>query len=126
MKDFELRVGKINIENPHGISVFEKRPRFLIEKEKEKALKKEILEKFLAANKSHDWIKYYQLAPKLQPLSSSFVDIHNKQSTGNEKSQFMEKDPWIPAYLELARTMKDDFVYGKPKLDLYYLGLKSE
>jgi hypothetical protein len=41
MKDFELRVGKINIENPHGISVFEKRPRFLIEKEKEKSLKKE-------------------------------------------------------------------------------------
>jgi tetratricopeptide (TPR) repeat protein len=38
----------------------------------------------------------------------------------------LEKDPWIPAYLELARTMKDDFVYGKPKLDLYYLGLKSE
>lgn len=65
MKDFELRVGKINIENPHGISVFEKRPRFLIEKEKEKALKKEIMEKFLAANKSHDWIKYYMLAPKL-------------------------------------------------------------
>ena len=22
--------------------------------------------------------------------------------------------------------MKDDFVYGKPKLDLYYLGIKSE
>jgi len=38
----------------------------------------------------------------------------------------MEKDRWCPAYLELARTMKDDFVYGKPKLDLYYRGLKSE
>jgi hypothetical protein len=22
--------------------------------------------------------------------------------------------------------MKDDFVYGKPKLDLYYLGIKPE
>jgi len=22
--------------------------------------------------------------------------------------------------------MKDDFVYGKPKLDLYYIGLKPE
>ena len=38
----------------------------------------------------------------------------------------MDKDKWIPAYLELARTMKDDFVYGKPKLDLYYRGLKAE
>lgn len=37
MKDFELRVGKIDIENPHGLSVFEKRPKFLIEKEKDKA-----------------------------------------------------------------------------------------
>ena len=37
MKDFELRVGKIDIENPHGLIVFEKRPKFLIEKEKDKA-----------------------------------------------------------------------------------------
>lgn len=38
----------------------------------------------------------------------------------------MKKDQWCPAYLELARSMKDDFVYGKPKLDLYYRGLKTE
>lgn len=39
---------------------------------------------------------------------------------------FLPKDQWTPAYLELARTMKDDFVYGKPKLDLFYLGQKTE
>jgi hypothetical protein len=38
----------------------------------------------------------------------------------------LKKDSWTPAYLEIARTMKDDFVYGKPKLDLYYRGLKPE
>lgn len=38
----------------------------------------------------------------------------------------MDKDQWIPPYLELARTMKDDFVYGKPKLNLYYRGLATE
>ncbi len=27
--------------------------------------KKEIIEKFLAANKPHDWIKYYKMAPKI-------------------------------------------------------------
>lgn len=43
-----------------------------------------------------------------------------------QEKQFIEKDKWVPAYLELARTMKDDFVYGKPKLDLFYLGLKPE
>ena len=86
MKDFELRVGKINIENPHGISVFEKRPRFLIEKEKEKALKKEIVEKFLAANKPHDWIKYHKLAPKILPLSSSIKDAQNNENSVNVNS----------------------------------------
>lgn len=39
---------------------------------------------------------------------------------------YLQKDGFVPKYLELARTMKDDFVYGKPKLDLYYLGLKPE
>ena len=34
MKDFELKVGKIEIENPHGLSVFEKKPKYLIDKEK--------------------------------------------------------------------------------------------
>jgi len=39
---------------------------------------------------------------------------------------FLQKDGFVPAYLELARTMKDDFVYGKPEMDLYYLGMKPE
>lgn len=37
----------------------------------------------------------------------------------------MQQDKWEPPVLVLARTIKDDFVYGKPKLDLRYIGLKA-
>lgn len=81
----------------------------------------------MAANKPHDWKKYHDLNPKLVPLAQQFTDDHNKwNGKTKDESQFLDKEKWIPAYLELARTMKDDFVYGKPKLDLYYRGLKSE
>ena len=46
--------------------------------------------------------------------------------TKKEATEFLPIDQWTPAYLTLARTMKDDFVYGKPKLDLYFQGLKTE
>ena len=81
----------------------------------------------MKANKPHDWYMYHNLPEKLEPIGQSFKDKYNKVSGGKtEKSQFLKKDAWIPAYLDLARTMKDDFVYGKPKLDLYFLGMKPE
>ena len=72
------------------------------------------MRKFIEAGKPHDWIKYHKLPGKLNPISQ------------NQGKQFLEKTKWIPAYLELARTLKDDFVYGKPKLDLFYIGMRSE
>ena len=44
------------MENPHGLSVFAARPKFITDKEKEVAEKQEALEKFQAAGKPHDWI----------------------------------------------------------------------
>lgn len=82
------------------------------------AEKKEALDKFIKARKPHDWYLYHSLPQKNEPIGQRFGD--------NKKSVFLQKDAWIPAYLELARTMKDDFVYGKPKLDLYFRGLKTE
>lgn len=52
-------------------------------------------------------------------MSQHFKDKHNLLLQGRkEKTPFLSKDQFVPAYLELARTMKDDFVYGKPKLNL--------
>jgi hypothetical protein len=67
------------------------------------------------------------LPSKLEPVATKFGDKFNKVAGAKkEDSAFLKKDLWIPAYLELARTMKDDFVYGKPKLDLIYRGMKPE
>ena len=127
MKDFLLRTKPPKIDNPHFLSVFDKKPKYHAEREKMLFEKKEAIDKFLAANKPHDWKKYHDLPEKLIPMSQQFQDHHNKwNGKTKEEAQFLDKEKWIPAYLELARTMKDDFVYGKPKLDLYYRGLKSE
>jgi hypothetical protein len=127
MKDFLLRTKPPGMDNPNGLSVFASRPKYITEKEKKVAEQQEALEKFIAAGKPHDWYMYHKLPPKLEPIGQKFGDKWNKIG-GHIKDDglYLKKDAWIPAYLELARTMKDDFVYGKPKLDLYYRGMKTE
>lgn len=127
MKDFLLRTKPPMIDNPKGLSVFAARPRYITDKEKEVAEKQKALDDFIKAGKPHDWYMYHKLPALLEPVAGRFGDKYNKVA-GNKKEEsvFLKKDAWIPAYLELARTMKDDFVYGKPKLDLYYRGMKTE
>jgi len=84
MNDFMLppRIHAPAMENPHGLSVFAQRPKFITDKEKAKAEQQEAEEKFLAAGKPHDWIKYHKLPEKLLPVSGSFKDRHNKVTGG--------------------------------------------
>ena len=42
------------------------------------------------------------------------------------KKQNLDKDEWVSAYLELARTVKDDVVIGKPALVTYFKTVKAE
>jgi hypothetical protein len=42
------------------------------------------------------------------------------------KKQNLDKDEWVSAYLELARTVKDDLVVGKPSLVTYFKTVKAE
>jgi hypothetical protein len=42
------------------------------------------------------------------------------------KKQNLDKDEWVSAYLELARTVKDDVVIGKPPLVTYFKTVKAE
>ena len=127
LPDFNLRPKKHKIDNPFNLSVFVDKPKFIVDKEKADKEKAEAERKFKEAGKPHDWKKYYDLQHKKTSLAQHFKDTHNKLAGPyKEESQYLKKDPWTPAYLELARTMKDDFVYGKPKLDLYYLGIKAE
>ena len=78
MKDFELRPKKHEIENPHNLSVFADRPKFITDKERELNEKYLADQKFAASGKPHDFIKYYKLQPKRIPMSQAYKDKHNK------------------------------------------------
>lgn len=90
--------------------------------------KQEALRKFQEAKKPHDWIKYHKLPEVLTQISVDFKDKHNKLVTRAgikvESSPFLQKEEWKP----LKVSKRDDFEHSpeKPKLDLYYRGLKAE
>ncbi len=81
MKDFQLRIQPQTIDNPHGLSVFQQIPKFIIEKENELIEKQEALRKTQEAKKPHDWIKYHKLPEVLTQISADFKDKHNKLIT---------------------------------------------
>jgi hypothetical protein len=51
-------------------------------------------------------------------MQGASIALFNKQN--------LEKDEWVSAYLELARTVKDDLVVGKPALVTYFKSVKAE
>lgn len=69
MKDFMLRVRPPLIDNPHNLSVFAARPKFITDKEKQVAEAKMAEQKFLAAGKPHDFLKYHDLNHRYIPMS---------------------------------------------------------
>jgi len=38
----------------------------------------------------------------------------------------LKKDEWVSAYLELARTVKDDLVVGKAPMERYFKPVRIE
>lgn len=69
MKDFQLSFKIPKMDNPHGLSVFDTRPKFISQKERSVAQKQDDMEKFMAAGKPHDFIKYHKLPMKKMPIS---------------------------------------------------------
>jgi hypothetical protein len=69
MKDFMLRFRPPVIDNPHNLSVFASRPKYLTDKEKQQEEEKVAQDKFLAAGKPHDWLKYHDLNHKYIPVA---------------------------------------------------------
>ena len=96
------------------------------EDEKKEELKQReynrILNGKLASRK--DWLYYHTLPQKLTPIAQNFHDPH--VATQKEKNLFLSKDEYTSMYLQLARTLKDDVVFGKPQLKLYFKTIKPE
>jgi hypothetical protein len=58
----------------------------------------------------------------LTPLSLTFKDKHSKSQ--KEANPFLDKDEYTSTYLQLARQLKDDVVFGKPNFNLYFKAMK--
>lgn len=95
MHDFILRPKAIPLENKHGLSAFNNKPKYIEEKRRANEDKIQALQKFLAADKPQDWQKYHDLEPKKVPLAQHFPDSHNKaKGPTKATSQFLAKDKW--------------------------------
>jgi len=128
-KDFLLRTKPQMMENPHGLSDFDKLPRFHADKsrarnalsiEAEGLADKELWERNLPTN--HRYCQIGDTSEKM-PMSTQHL---NGAPLGNFKNLALQKDEWASAYLELARTTQDDKVIGKPNFKTYCDVMKAE
>jgi hypothetical protein len=86
-----LKPKKQICENPHFLSVFSDKPKFVTEKARAIADKEVSDKKFADARKPHDFVKYYNLEHKKVPLAQKFKDTHNKvNGPSKDNSQFLK------------------------------------
>eukprot|EP00350_Pseudokeronopsis_sp_OXSARD2_P007138 CAMPEP_0170549714 /NCGR_PEP_ID=MMETSP0211-20121228/7861_1 /TAXON_ID=311385 /ORGANISM="Pseudokeronopsis sp., Strain OXSARD2" /LENGTH=76 /DNA_ID=CAMNT_0010855899 /DNA_START=2145 /DNA_END=2372 /DNA_ORIENTATION=- len=71
-----------------------------------------------------EWISYHTLPDKLIPVAQNFKDTFVTKD--KEKNVFLDKEEYTSAYLQLARQMKDDVVFGKPNFNLYFKSMKPQ
>ena len=69
-------------------------------------------------------MQYHKLPDKLVPISHGHKDRYLVKGKQPESTIFLDKEEYASGYAKLARTLKDDAVFGKPEFDLYYKGLK--
>jgi len=109
------------MENPHGLSAFDTRPKFIALKERERLAKE--MEEAGLVDKAH-WIRSHALPMKHVPITRSLRDKYTKAK--EEDTQFLDKEKWESAYLLLARTIEDNLVVGKPNFNPYVKPIKVE
>jgi hypothetical protein len=57
-------------------------------------------------------------------VSKIFKDKHAPFK--KEKKLFLDQEEFTPIYLQIARQMKDDVVFGKPNFNLYFKAMKPK
>ena len=110
------------MDNPHGLSEFDKRPKAISDRERMLEAKRKERETVEAREK---WQWSHKLAEKYQPVSSKVPD-HYAHGKKQEATQDLQKEQWESAYTMLARTVKDDLVVGKPKFNAFIKPVKPE
>ena len=121
--------------NPHYISEFNKQPVFVQEKlrRKQEAQEQQAKDDYMRQLKGDkafnpEWVQYHKLPEKLVPISQGVRDKYQRRGMPKmeEPTQFLNKEDYESGYQRLARTLKDDAVFGKPEFDLYFKPMKPE
>ena len=100
-KDFVKLTKPARIENPHGLSSFDTRPKAIADRVRMLEAKK-IEADIVAAREKWQWS--HKLAPVYLPLSSKVSD-HYAHGKKTEATVTLDTDSWESAYTMLARTV---------------------
>lgn len=106
--------------NEGGISENDPLPKFWSEKS---TLAQERLKIAEGLKDKATWHTYHKKLPLGHtPLAQNLPEKHVKK----EKTPFLIKDQWESAYTELARTINETSVLGKPPVEKYFKRMKPE
>lgn len=134
-KDFVRQIRPEPAYNQHNLSEFNTKPQFVYQKQRklDEAQQTQKRDDYLRQLKGdsafkEDWVQYHKVSEKLVPIAQGFKDKYQRKGMKKleENTQFLNKEEYASGYQRLARTLKDDAVFGKPEFDLYYQGLKPE
>ena len=121
-QDWDMLAKPDAIENPHNLSVFDKRPKAIREHAQMMEDRRKEAETVAARDK---WEWSHKLAMSHQTISSKVPHLY-MQGQKREATQKLDEETWESAYTLLARTIKDDLVVGKPKFNSFIKPVKAE
>ena len=123
-KDFDLTNKPDKIENQHGLTVFDTKPKEYWDRV-EKHLERD---KEAAATAGKPQFKTSFQPPEVHvPISQNLHDYHATKKQGKkETTQTLEKEQWESAYTLLARTIKDDLVVGKEPFQIFLPVMRAQ
>lgn len=125
-KDFNLNTNVPDMENKHGLTVFDKRPKEYWDKVIRRQ-EREVEAEAATKNGKPHWQRAHKLPGTLTAIAQNLPDHHKTRKQGGvEATNTLEKEKWESAYTLLARTVKDDLVVGKPPFQIYLPSLKPE
>lgn len=107
-EDMKLLTHPPEIPNAGGIAIYSLKPKFWNERDRYHQEKKRVADG-LAGRET--WDLYHKKLPlKHVPLAQSLQDRFTKK----DPTQFLSKEKWESAYIELARTINETDVVGLP------------
>lgn len=144
-RDFDLPFGKKELdllykcpqaENPYNLSAMNTKPKFvqnkeLKEQEALEAKQKDEYEKAIQGDrprpKDLTWTKYHHVPEKLKPMATGLKDEYKPKKVKAVEDPFLPKDQYgdETPLLVLSRQMRENDVFGKPNLNLYFKPLKA-